>query len=580
VTSIYKIGIITVAALLTLNMAAASTADLNIFPDQSSVKVDSFTPYEVEITNTGTVDDVYTITTTNSDEIRVAPDQVPENGVLEPGESQAIQLWFNPDLDRQEGDVDFRVDAESRATGDVYSVEGTAEVIRDHNVELDVENPSPVCRGEEAVYTVYVTNSGTQEEVFSLSADAGQFSQQEVRIESGETETVDLTRSSNIEVNDRSFNIQAESKSSYAEDTTSTSFQVNTCYESSTSITPENQRSAALTEAQFEVTVSNEGTQSDSYTLSTSYGELEETELNVAAGDSQTTTLSYTPQQLQDRTIEVTAQGESTSSATSQLDVYNGQDVSVNFEQDSQNVCEDETIEKEFLVQNTGEAADTYSVSVSEGTISEESIELAAGEARTLQTTFNTSDYEVGETYEVEADVQSDTFSEPSKTASSEFTVEDCYNLEMDVVPNIQSAGENRSVLYEINLENTGTRKNEYRVSGEGPEWISVRPEIVNVDSGLTGKSYIYAGIPYNQVNGTEDITITATGEMVERQETVQLKIGEEVKDSLKSNQGGGITGMFRNAATSLRATGDFTKLAISIVVGLIISAVILRKEW
>jgi len=129
-------------------------------------------------------------------------------------------------------------------------------------------------------------------------------------------------------------------------------------------------------------------------------------------------------------------------------------------------------------------------------------------------------------------------------------------------------------------LENTGTRKNEYRVSGEGPEWISVRPEIVNVDSGLTGKSYIYAGIPYNQVNGTEDITITATGEMVERQETVQLKIGEEVKDSLKSNQGGGITGMFRNAATSLRATGDFTKLAISIVVGLIISAVILRKEW
>jgi len=580
VTSIYKIAIITVAALLTLNLAAASTADLNIFPGESSVQVDSFTSYEVEVTNTGTVDDVYTISTTHSDEIRVAPNQVPEKGVLEPGESERVQLWFNPNLDRQEGDVDFRVDAESRATSEVYSVEGTAEVIRDHNVELDVENPSPVCRGEEAVYTVYVTNSGTQEEVFKLSADAGQFSQKEVRVDSGETETVDLTRSSNIEVNDRSFNINAESKSSYADDTTSTSFQVDTCYESSTSITPENQRTAALTEAEFDVSINNRGTKSDSFTLSTSYGELEETELNVAAGDSQTTTLTYTPQELENRNIEVTAQGDSTSSSNTQIEVYNGQDVSVSFEQESQNVCENETVEKEFLVQNTGEAADTYSVSVSEGQISEESIELGAGEARTLSTSFNTSDYEVGETYEVQADVQSETFSEPSKTATSEFTVQDCYNLEMDVVPNIQSAGENRSVLYEINLENTGTKKNEYRVSGEGPEWISIRPELVNVDSGHTGKSYIYAGIPYNQANGTEDITITASGEMVEREETVQLKMGEEVKESLESNQGGGITGMFRSAATSLRATGDFTKLAISIIVGLIISALILRKEW
>ncbi len=577
---IYKIAIITITALLTLNIAAASTADLNIFPDHSSVQVDSFTSYEIEVTNTGTVDDVYTISTTNSDEIRVAPGQVPEKGVLEPGESERVQLWFNPDLDRQEGDVDFRVDAESRATGEVYSVEGTAEVIRDHNVELDVENPSPVCRGEEAVYQVYVTNSGTQEEVFKLTADAGQFSQEEVRVESGETEIVDLTRTSNIEVEDRSFNIKAESKSSYAEDVTSTSFEVDTCYESSTSITPENQRSAALTEAEYEVTVNNQGTKSDSFTLSTSYGELEDTELNVAAGDSQTTTVTYTPEEIQDRTIEVTAEGESTSSDTSQLEVYNGQDVSVSFSQESQNVCEDETVEKQFVVENTGEAADTYSVSASEGTLSDDSVELDPGETTTLQTSFNTSDYSVGETYDVDIDVESQTFSEPSKTATSEFTVEDCYNLEMDVVPNIQSAGENRSVLYEIHLENTGTKKNEYRVSGEGPEWISVRPELVNVDSGHTGKSYIYAGIPYNQVNGTEDITITAAGEMVEQTETVQLKIGEEVKDSLKSGQGGGITGMFRQAATSLRATGDFTKLAISLVVGLIISALILRKEW
>ncbi len=578
-TRLHKIGIITIAALLTLNLAAASTADLDIFPDHSSVKVDSFTSYEVEITNTGTVEDIYDISSTHSDEIRVAPGQVPEEGNLEPGESQTVQVWFNPNLDRQEGQYTFRIDAESQATEETYSTEGTVEVIRDHNVDIEVENPGSVCRGEEAVYTVFVSNSGTQEEVFRMSADAGDFSQKEVRVDKGETETVELTRSSGIAVNDRSFNIKAESTSSYAEDVTSTSFEAENCYESSTTISPENQRSAALTEAEFDVTVQNQGTRSDSFTLSTNYGELEDTELDIAAGDSRTTTVEYTPEQLQDRTIRVTAEGESTSSASAQLDIYNGQDVSVNFESGSQNVCEDERFEKQVTVENTGEASDTYSVSSSRGSISEESVELDPGETRRLEIDFNSSEYTVGDSYNVEVDVQSDTFAEPSKTATSSFTVEDCYNLDMDVVPNIQSAGENRSVLYEIHLENTGTMKNEYRVSGEGPDWISIRPEVVNVDSGETGKSYIYAGIPYDQVEGTEDITVRASGEMVEEEETVQLRLGEEVRDSLK-DRSGGITGMFNQAVTSIQALGDITKLAISVILGLLISAVILRKEW
>jgi uncharacterized membrane protein len=574
-----KFAIIAALTLLTLGVATASTANLNIFPDHSSTKVDSFTAYEVEITNTGTVDDVYDITSTNSDEIRIAPDQVPEEGTLAPGESQTVQLWFNPDLDRQEGEYTFRIDAESRATGETYSTEGTVEVLRDHTVNVEVENPGTVCRDEEAVYTVFVTNSGTQEEVFELSADAGHFSQEEVRVDRGETETVDLTRSSAIAVNDRSFNIKAESTSSYAEDVTSTSFEVESCYESSTTVNPENQRSAALTEAEFDVTIQNQGTRSDSFVLSTNYGELEDTELNIAAGDSRTTTLTYTPEELEDRSIDVTAEGESTSSATAELEVYNGQDVSVDFESNSQNVCEAETFEKEFTLENTGEAADTYSVSASRGELSGEQVELDPGETRRMELDFNSSEYTVGETYEAEVNVQSETFPEPSKSAVSSFTVEDCYNLEMSVIPKVQSAGENRSVLYEIHLENTGTKKNTYTVSGEGPDWISIRPGVVNVNSGDTGKSYVYAGIPYNQVDGTEEITVSASGEMVDQEETVELKIGEKVKDSLKDEEGG-IARMIRDTLASLRGANNLTKLLLSILAGLVITAAILRKEW
>lgn len=575
-----KFIIIAITALLTINTATASTADLDIFPGSSSTKVDSFTSYEVQITNTGTVDDVYDISSSHPDEIRVAPTEVPETGTLEPGESETVQLWFNPNLDRQEGTYTFTVNAESQATGETYSTQGNVEVIRDHDVNIEVESPEPVCRGEQAVYTIFVTNSGTQTENFRMRADAGDFSRKDVQVESGETETVELTRSSDIAVSDRSFNIRAKSTSSYAEDVSSTSFTVEQCYESTTTVNPSNQRTAALTQAEFEVRVSNEGTRSDTFTLSTNYGELEDTELSVAAGDSRTTDLTFTPETLNNRNIQVSAEGESTSSASTSLEVYNGQDVSAEFSSSSQNVCEQESFEKEVTLENTGEAPDTYSISASRGELSETRVELEPGETRRLEIDLNSSDYTVGNSYEVTLEVQSNTFEDPSKSTTSTFTVEDCYNLEMDVIPNIQSAGENRSVLYDINLENTGTRQNEYRLTGEGPEWISIRPAVVNVNSGETEKAYIYAGIPYNQVNGTEEITVSASGQMVERQETVSLRIGEEVKDSLKSDRGGGITGMFMNAAKSLQNLGDFTKLAVSLIVGLIISALILRKEW
>ena len=574
-----KFAILALAAFLTLNTAAASTADLDIFPGQSSTKVDSFTSYEVEITNTGTVEDIYDISSSHPDEIRVAPVEVPESGTLEPGQSETIQVWFNPDLDRDEGTYTFTIRAESQASGETYTTQGTVDVIRDHDVSVDVESPGSVCRGEESVYTVFVTNSGTQAETFRLGADAGDFSQRQVTIDRGETRSVELTRSSDIAVTDRSFNINAKSTSSYAEDYTSTSFEVENCYESSTTLNPENQRTAALTEAEFEVRISNEGTRSDTFTLSTNYGELEETKLDIAAGDSRTTELTYTPEQIKNRNIQVTASGESTSTGSASLEVYNGQDISVSFDSESQNVCEAERFEKQVTVENTGEAEDTYSVSASRGEISENSVELEPGETRRLELDFNSSDYTVGDSYDVNVDVQSDTFSQPSKSATSSFTVEDCYNLEMDVVPNIQSAGENRSVLYEIHLENTGTARNEYRVTGEGPDWISIRPDVVNVQPGETEKSYIYAGIPYNQANGTEEITVHASGEMVERQETVSLKLGEEVRDSLK-DRGGRLTGMFTQLTGTLQGLGDVTKLAISILVGLVISAAILRKEW
>jgi uncharacterized membrane protein len=583
VSKLAKTAILLLVLGLTINITAASPADLDIFPKESSTKINSFTSYEVTVTNTGPVDDVYDLSSSREREMTIAPRQVPEEGTLAPGESETVQVWFNPNLDREEGTYTFTVTASSQATGENYQVEGIVNVIRDHDVTLSMESPGPVCRGDEAVYQVFVSNTGTQEETFRLTADAGSFSAKEVTVDAGDTKQVELRRSSSLAVTDRAFNVKAESTSSYAEDTTSSSFIVNACYESDTSVTPDSQEVAALTGAEFEVTVENEGTRSDSFQLSSNYGEFEDSELTIASGDSKTTTLTYTPQNVEDRSIQVTAEGQSTSSGSADLSVYNGQDVSVSFETTSENVCESTRFEREFVLENTGVASDTYAVSAERGNLSTDSVELAPGETRRVDLELDSGEFQIGEDYTVNVTATAETFSSPSKSSGTSFTVENCYDLDMEVVPHVQSAGENRSVLYEIRLENPGTQKNTYRVSADGPDWISVKPEQVSVAAGEMEKSYIYAGIPYQLVNGTVEITAVAEadmGDMVKEQQTVELHLGEEVKDAIRSDEGGGLAAQISDMLESVREASDLTKLLISVLVGLVISAAILYREW
>ncbi len=578
-----KMVFVALISLAFASTAAASPAELDIFPQQSTAVVDSYTAYEVTVENVGTTEDRYTLSSSHPGEIDIAPTRIPETGNLAPGESKTAQVWFNPDLDREEGQYDFTITATSRASGERYDVSGVVNVVREHDVNLDVQNPGPVCRGEDAVYEVFVSNDGTQQETFRLSAEGGDLSERRVTVPSGDTATVQLTRSSDIAVEDRSFNINAESTSSYARDTVSTSFIVENCFETSTSIEPSEQETAAFTEASFDVTVENEGTRSVNVPLETSHGTLDDQEFNIASGDSKTTTVRYTPEELGTETINVEAGGEAPSSASATLDTFNGQDAELSFSQQERTVCENERFQKQLTLENTGESSDTFQLEVDEGELSEDEVQLDVGEFRTVDVSFDASEYSEGSNYDVEASAEAQKFGEPVVTDTASFTVENCYDLEMDVVEDVASAGENRSVIYEVNLENTGTKANTYTLSVDAPEWITVRPEQVSVAPGETGKAFIYAGIPFNQSDASIDITATATGEQVERSETVQLIIGDEVRDAVESPEGR-LTGNFfasiGEVFDRIAATGNTTKVLISILVGLMLSAAILYREW
>lgn len=572
----------TAALLITVfaGLAAASTADMTIFPKESSTKINSFTSYEVTIENVGPTKDVYDLSSNSPREVSIAPRQVS----LEPQQEETVNVWYNPDTNKEEGTYSFAVTATSQASGNKYSVEGTVNVIADHQVNVEVDQRSKTgCLGQPVTYTVQVTNTGIQKEEFKLSTGYGELSRTRLTLEDGETQTVRLTASAD-EVVHENFNIVAASTTSYAQDIQNIEFNSEICYASDVSITPGQKDVAAYTETDYTVTIRNTGTKADSFSISSNVGELEDTQLDIDGKSSAQTTLTVRPETLGTQNIRVRAASAVNSSGTATVNVRNGMNMAIAARSQSLTACEDEEGTIAFRIENTGVVEERYDIDVNIGNLSEDEVTLDTGETQVVGAEIDTSELTVG-THNVTLTATAQTFNQPVKSKTTALTVENCYDLNMTVVPEVASAGENRSTIYEIQLRNTGTRENTYTLTHEGPDWVSVKPEQVTIPAGSTDTAYIYAGIPF-QKKGEVKITAISEGTQVRRTEDVTLLIGKEVQEAIESDEDrvNGLTGAFSssisNLVSGIGAASDLTKIAISVLVGLGITLAVLYSEW
>ncbi len=574
---------ITITALILtfIGLASASAAELTIFPEESSTRIDSFTSYEVQIENVGPVEDVYDIRSDSPAEITIAPTRAPEEGNLAPGETETVNVWYNPRETASEGRESFEIEATSRASGESYTTTGYVNIIKDHQVSLQAtEQTKTACLDEEAVYEIEVTNDGIQEDQYQIETEYGELSDEQIELDPNESRTVTVTASSEEETNEH-FNVKASSKTaSYDTESVSLEFEAETCWDSEVSISPEEQEVAAFTEAEYNVTVSNTGTRTDDFTLSTNKGELHDTSIEILGEQSETTTLTVTPEELGTEELEVTAESTVTSTGTAQLEAYNGMDLDLEFVEEP-TVCEAETTSTDIAVENTGEATETYELEETEGELSETEVTVEPGQTEIVTLDVDTEDYEVG-TQELEVTGTASTFGEPSETASTNLEVENCWDLELNVVPEVASAGENRSTVYKIELENPGTQTNIYEVTHDGPEWLSVTPEEQEVAPGEYAVAYMYAGVPFEK-EGELDINVTGTGTDVQKSKTVKLLMDEELEEAIEDDRDR-VTGRFTDGATNIVETvtgaDNLSRLGIAVLIGLGITALILYREW
>jgi len=581
-----KLVILSTLLTLSVTLTAASPAEVTLFPQESSTRIDSFTSYEVTVENTGPVEDVYSLTSSDTASIDIAPRQVE----LEPGESEVVNIWYNPDSQKEAGRYSFDINAKSRANGNTYSAQGFVNVIREHDVSMNVQEPGSVCLGERATYQVELTNEGLQKETFELTSPVGEFSQNEVTLEDQETQTVELYVSSEQE-REESFNVVTASTTSYAQSIKSVNFQAETCYSSEVVVNPESQRVASGATAEYDITVRNTGTRSDEFVLQTSQGQLQNTTLQIPADSSATTSLEFTPEELGEQQVQITAESEITTTATASATVYNGMESEISVPQQQVNTCENTETETPVNVENTGEATETFELQTTRGNLSQEEVTLRPGASEQLNLSYSTGDQASQVNYQITSTAS--TFGEPSDTVSGTFNVENCYDLQMNIIPEVASAGENRSQVYEVRLQNTGTQQNTYELSYEGPSWIDIKDRenddnerTITVNPGETGYADIYAGIPY-QKRGEVEITATAVGEQVKQSKTVKLVVGEDIEEAMKSDEqeaGGAITGAFTDTANSLinqiQGQNTVIRAALAIITGLILTAAILYWEW
>ncbi len=558
-----RITILTILLTMMTTAVAAGPADLTLFPDESSSRIDSFTSYEMEVENLGPVKDSFKFSSSAPSEISIAPTEI----TLDSGETRAVNVWYNPAVDKDEGTYSFELYATSEASGTTFTTSGQVNVIKDHKVSVQVDESSQTaCLGQAAVYEIAVTNEGIQQEEFSLETDYGQLSKEKVNLEDGETKNVELRISSNSEV-ERNFNLVTASTTSYAQEIDSISFAAETCYDSEMNVQPQTQEVAAFNQAEYEVSIENLGTKSDVFQVSSSGGALAEEELEVASGETETTTLNIRPEELGTRQVQVVAEGESTSSSTVGINVQNGMEASLAHTSSNPRYCEDERASTEVRVENTGAAAETFSLSTSDGNLSTSNVELEEGEAENV--TVNLGNREPGQ-YPVTVQSTAQTFGEPSNSAQTNVVVENCYDLEMDVLPEVVSAGENRSTVYEIRLNNTGTKDNTYELRTDGPSWVDLGNDNVTVNAGDSENVYLYAGIPFKK-QGEVVITATATGKQVQKSKTVRLVVGEDIEEAIKSDQNQ-VTGSFTQSISSFISDVDSntgSKIIASIVAGL-----------
>jgi len=263
------------SATVALDLLNCFEFEASLNPQIASTCVGRPSEYSIEIKNTGIKDDSYSI---SSAPFVKLPSETIEIAAGETGRVDAIAI---PVL---EGETEF--DITVTPDGDADNAKKTsAQLLAMECKGVAVVTPSSelnVCRGETATAAFIIKNTGTLDDVFSISTNIGDPSADEVMLEPQEIRTVDISIKTE-ELEESNEVIVTVSSAKDVSDHGSFTLVVENCYDASISLSPESYTLCSMEEALYTVEVENTGERDDSYDLI--FGD-QKVRIDLSAGDS------------------------------------------------------------------------------------------------------------------------------------------------------------------------------------------------------------------------------------------------------------------------------------------------------
>jgi len=484
--------------------------------------------YEIRVTNLGKVSETFELAVTTSW-----------------GEEL---LRATMDIDSQKSET-FDISVSPPDVGTHYvtiTSESQVSYAKDEKrVQLDVENcydfsldlqpkESVVCLGGSGKYVLLINNIGSEEDEYNIHGPEWVVpSQDSVSIPSNAERSVGLFAYPERE-GKNTFEIQVVS-SKYPETKKTISGTVNTieCKDVAIIVSPaEGEVCQGLTK-EYEVTVKNTGTVSESFDLETTVGALETNKVVLEAGGVEKVKLAVDSSELDFGVnyITVTARsGEVSDQNVVSLVVEDCYLLEFEVEPKVKEACTGDEVKYAIYLKNTGKFPEEYTLEVDGETIGV--IFLTPDESKTVNTTLMVK-YPFEERHNLTFKAVSERKSFESTSEISIKAKEKCYSVELssEKVSELKMVEIGVGVLTAMKIRNSGERGDTYDMGIEGPDWVYLSEEEISLGLGEEEDVYIYVSPSYGVEDGVYMVTVSVKSENVENELSFRFGVGNVTGD-------------------------------------------------
>lgn len=398
-----------------------------------------------------------------------------DNGFIQPdimlvsGKSKIITFWINPPTVKP--DV-YSVIVKAKNGGEEASRNLEVEVLRCHDVSIEVDETIEICEETDFKYTFGITNNGKEAEEFEITISRSwdeKFFKETLTIGSGETGEISVNATSPEESG--RITVKAESKESYAKDEKQTQVNVKKCYDLDAGLQPTEASACLGGSSKFSLTITNLGTVSDTYSISLPDWVVPGQEsVMVESGEEESISLSAYPEFEGKTSFDITLSSQNDpklkKTLTGSVEAIECKGVTVIVSPASQEVCKGIPANLKVTVKNTGTVSDSYDLETDAGTLENNKVSIEPGEIGEVSLTVNTKELEFGENMIT----VKGTSGETSDQNTVSLLVENCFSADFGVSPEKPEVCAGDEIDYTLVLKNVGDFEDDYTFVVEDEE--------------------------------------------------------------------------------------------------------------